>query len=372
MTAERGIDFDVGRLEAYLHTLLGPSAAPVDVRRTEGGMSNPTYFLRRGSWQAVLRKQPAGSVLPSAHAIDREFRVLTALSQRRAAPELTHPLGGRATRSVDLGARERTDVPVPEPLHYCADRDVLGTPFYLMAHLHGRVFHAFATPGLSRDERAALFDAMVATMAAIHRLDVAAVGLTDYGRAGNYFARQLKRWSEQWTTFRRGPDDNPALDRIVAWLAERVPDSELQTLCHGDFRIGNVMFHATEPRVIGVLDWELSTLGHPLVDVAFNSQAWRMAPNENGGLLGLPLAELGIPTEKAYLERYYTLAGSPERMTTFHQVFAMFRGAVGSAGVAARGEQGHGFLPDAARVGRKLALAYAQRGLALIDERGEG
>lgn len=341
----RGIDFDVPALDAWLHGTLALGRAPLDVRRTEGGMSNPTYFLAKGDWRAVLRKQPAGPVMPSAHAIDREWRVLTAL--------------------------QGTDVPVPRPLHYEADRSVLGTPFYLMERLEGRVFHAFATPGLARAERSALFDAMVATMAAIHRLDVAAIGLADYGRAGNYFARQLKRWSEQWSTFRRGDDDNPALDRVVAWLAERVPESELQTLCHGDFRIGNVMFHPTEPRVVGVLDWELSTLGHPLVDVAFNSQAWRMAPDENGGLLGLPLAELGIPTEDDYLERYYALAGSTERMTTFHQVFAMFRGAVGSAGVAVRGEQGNGFLPDAARIGRKLALAYAGRGLALIEARGD-
>jgi len=343
--APRAPDFDAGRLEAYLLALLGPADGPVQVRRTEGGMSNPTYFVRRGEWEAVLRKQPSGAVLPSAHAIDREYRVLAALRD--------------------------TDVPVPRPLHYCADREVLGTPFYLMEKLEGRVFHEFASPGLSPAERASLFDSMVGTMAAIHRLDVASIDLSDYGRPGNYFARQLKRWSEQWVSFRRGDDDNPALDRIVAWLSERVPESELQTLCHGDFRIGNMMFHGTEPRVIGVLDWELSTLGHPLVDVAFNSQAWRMAPDENGGLLGLPLAELGIPDEETYLERYYALARSGERMTTFHQVFAMFRGAVGSAGVAARGEGGNAFLPDAARVGRKLALAYAARGLALIRERGE-
>lgn len=341
MNGDRDIDFDVAALDAYLRERLGHGREPLALQRTEGGMSNPTYFLARGDWQAVLRKQPAGPVLASAHAIDREYRVLSAL---------------RATA-----------VPVPEPLHWCGEREVIGTPFYLMQRLHGRVFHPYATPGVSPTERAALFEAMVGTMAAMHRLDPAALGLADYGRSGNYFARQLKRWSEQWAAFRRGDDDNPALDRIVAWLAERVPASELQALCHGDFRMSNLMFHPTEARVIGVLDWELSTLGHPLVDLAYNSQAWRMAPDENGGLLGLPLAELGIPSEEAYLERYYVLAGSRERMSTFHRVFAMFRGAVGSAGVARRGEQGNGFLPDAARVGRKLALAYANRGLALIE-----
>lgn len=340
--AERGLDFDPARLDDYLQSLLGAADGPLRLRRTEGGMSNPTYFVRRGGWEAVLRKQPAGAVLPSAHAIDREFRVITAL--------------------------QGTAVPVPKALHYCTDREVLGTPFYLMERLHGRVFDDYALPALPRDERAALFDAMAAAMAAMHRLDFNALGLADYGRPGNYFARQLKRWSEQWAAFRRGADDNPALDRIVAWLSERVPQSELLALCHGDFRIGNLLFHAVEPRVIGVLDWELSTLGHPLVDVAFNCQAWHMAPDENGGLLGLPLATLGIPEEAPYLERYYALAGSSERMSTFHKVFAMFRASVGSAGVAMRGEAGNAFLPGAAWVGRHLSLAYAARGLDLIDE----
>ena len=335
------VDFDVARLREYLDGLLGGSVGTLEVERTEGGMSNPTYFLRRGDWRTVLRKQPVSVLMPSAHAIDREFRVLCAL------------YGG--------------EVPVPKPLHWCADRDVLGTPFYLMEHIDGRVFHAYATPGVEPAQRGAMYESMAATMAAVHRVDASAVGLADYGRPGNYFARQLARWSAQWQQFRRGADDNPALDRVVAWLAERVPESETLALCHGDLRIGNFVFHVSEPRVVAVLDWELSTLGHPLVDVAFNSQAWRMAPDENGGLLGLPLDTLGLPREDEYLERYYALAGAKERMTTFHQVFAMFRGAVGSAGVAVRGETGNAFLPDAARVGRHLALAYARRGAALIE-----
>ena len=338
--ADRGIDFEVGRLDEYLRQALPGLAGELIVERTVGGMSNPTYFLRRGDWQAVLRKQPNAVLMASAHAIDREYRVLSALRD--------------------------SAVPVPAPLLYCTEREVVGTPFYLMERIAGRVFEGFAMPGVPSRDRSAMYESMGATMAALHSLDFRAVGLSDYGRPGNYFARQLSRWSQQWARFRRGDEDNPDLDRVVAWLSERVPDSNTIALCHGDFRITNMMFHPTEPRVVGVLDWELSTLGHPLVDVAFNSQAWRMATDENGGLLGLPLSDMGIPTEEAYLERYYALARSGERMTTFHQVFAMFRGAVGSAGVAVRGEAGNGFLPDAARVGRRLARAYAKRGAQLI------
>jgi aminoglycoside phosphotransferase (APT) family kinase protein len=337
----RGVDFDVAQFDEYLKGWLG-SAAPTHVERTQGGMSNPTYFVTRGDWRGVLRKQPNDALMPSAHAIDREYRVLSAL--------------------------QGSGVPAPKPYRYCENREIMGTPFYLMEWLDGRVFHDFATPGLDREERTALYRSMCATLASIHRLDYQALGLGDFGKPGNYFARQLNRWSNQWTQFRRGDDDNPDLDRMVRWLSERVPDSQTISLCHGDFRIANAIFHPGEPRVIGVLDWELSTLGHPLVDLAFNSQAWRMAPDENGGLLGLPLAEMGVPSEAEYLELYYELSGATERLTRFHQVFAMFRGAVGSAGVAARGERGNGVLPDAARIGRHLARAYAKRGVALIEE----
>jgi len=282
--------------------------------------------------------------MPSAHAIDREYRVLTAL--------------------------QGSDVKTPRPYRYCEDREVLGTPFYLMEWLDGRVFQQFALDDLSRAERTECYRSMCATLAAIHRLDYQELGLGDFGRPGNYFARQFTRWSSQWQQFRRGDDDNPDLDKIVAWLGERVPESQTLALCHGDFRIANVMFDAKEPRVIGVLDWELSTLGHPLVDLAFNSQAYQMAPDENGGLLGLPLDEMGIPPEQEYLGRYYELSGARERLGRFHQVFAMFRGAVGSTGVAVRGDQGNNVSPDAARIGRRLARAYAKRGLALIGEGG--
>jgi aminoglycoside phosphotransferase (APT) family kinase protein len=342
--ADRNVDFDIARLDEYLKSWLG-GVALAQVERTSGGMSNPTYFVTRGDWRGVLRKQPGSVLMPSAHAIDREYRVLTAL--------------------------QGSDVKTPKPYRYCEDREVLGTPFYVMEWLDGRVFQEFALNGLSRAERTECYRSMCATLAAIHRLDYQKLGLGSFGRPGNYFARQFTRWSSQWQQFRRGDDDNPDLDKIVGWLGERVPESQTLALCHGDFRIANVMFDAKEPRVIGVLDWELSTLGHPLVDLAFNSQAYQMAPDENGGLLGLPLDEMGIPPEQEYLDRYYELSGARERLGLFHQVFAMFRGAVGSAGVAVRGDQGNNVLPDAARIGRKLARAYAKRGLDLISEGGD-
>lgn len=332
-------DFEPEALRGFLAGFLGRDVDALSIRATEGGMSNPTYFVDADGWRAVLRKQPRMQLAKSAHAIDREFRVLTALAA--------------------------TGVPVPRPFHYHEDAGLLGTPFYLMEWLDGRVFTEYALPGLSPAERSALYRAMCETMAKIHCLDFRAVGLDDYGREGNYFRRQISRWSQLWTQYRKDDADNPDLDRMIAWLEPRIPGSELLALCHGDYRIGNIMFHPTEARVIGVLDWELSTLGHPLVDVAFNTQAWNMASDENGGLLGLDLAALGIPAEADYLEGYYADAGLPERMTDFHRVFAMFRAAVGSAGVAVRGEQGNSTLPDSARVGRLLARAYARRGMEI-------
>lgn len=337
-------DFDPEALRSFLTGFLGRSPRHLSIRPTEGGMSNPTYFIEADDWRGVLRKKPEGKLARSAHAIDREYRVIEALAG--------------------------SDVQVPEAYHYHADDSLLGTPFYLMEWLDGRVFTDYATPGLSPAERATLYASMCETMARVHRLDFTAAGLGDFGRAGNYFQRQISRWSQLWQQYRKGDDDNPELDRMIRWLEARIPDSELLALCHGDFRIGNMIFHKTEPRVIGVLDWELSTLGHPLVDVAFNTQAWHMAPDENGGLLGLDLEALGIPPEQSYLDSYYAHAASPEPLSDFHRVFAMFRGAVGSAGVAVRGEQGNSTLPDSARIGRFFAGAYARRGMAIADASG--
>lgn len=332
-------DFDPDALAGFLHGFLGRPVGDLTIRATSGGMSNPTYFIQTGDWRAVLRKQPGRTLAKSAHAIDREYRV--------------------------LGALRGSALPVPQPYHYHADPALLGTPFYLMEWVEGRVMDGYALPGVARADRTALFVSMARTMAALHAIDPVAVGLADYGRPGNFFARQLSRWSQLWAQYRKGDDDNPALDRLIAWLEPRVPDDRTNTLFHGDFRIGNLLFHPTEPHVVAVLDWELSTLGHPLADVAFNVQAWSMAPDENGGLLGLDLPALGLPDQDSYLSAYYAAATRPDRLTDFHRAFALFRGAVGSAGVAVRGEAGNNTLPDAALVGQHLARAYARRGLAI-------
>ncbi len=337
--AELGGAAAADRLDSVLRRRFPEIRGAIAIARTAGGMSNPTFFLEAGDWSVVLRKQPGSALVKSAHAIDREFRVMSALH-------------GSA-------------VPVPRPILYHAEADVLDTPFYLMERLAGRVFDAYALPGLAPEERGACFRSMAGVMAAMHRFDWRSAGLSDYGRPGNYFARQLKRWSELWGQYRDG--GNPDVDRLMDWLSARIPDSEALTLCHGDFRIANLMFHPTEPRVVGVLDWELSTLGHPLVDVGFNTQAWLLAPDENGGLRGLDLAALGIPSEEAYLEEYYRACGLPERLTTFHKAFAMFRAAVGSAGIAARGRRGNAVNDGAAEVGSRLSLAYARCGVALIE-----
>lgn len=335
------VDFDPQALCDFLERFLGRNVRALSIESTQGGMSNPTYFVDADGWRAVLRKQPGMKLAKSAHAIDREFRVLNALAS--------------------------TEVPTPKTFLYHDDSSILGTPFYLMEWLEGRVFTGYGTPGLTRAERSALFASMCKTMAQIHSLDFRAVGLADYGRAGNYFERQISRWSQLWSQYRMGDDDIPEIDRMIIWLGKRIPASDWLALCHGDLRIGNLIFHPTEPRVIGVLDWELSTLGHPLVDVAFNTQAWSMAATENGGLLGADLDTLGIPSELDYLEQYYAHLPHYERMTNFHRVFAMFRGAVGSAGVAVRGELGNSTLPDSARIGKLLARAYATRGMALAE-----
>jgi aminoglycoside phosphotransferase (APT) family kinase protein len=332
------LDFDPARLGVYLAGRVPGLCGPMRIERIGGGQSNPTYRLRFPDRTVILRKQPAGELLPSAHAVDREHRVMEALAA--------------------------TDVPVPEMLHYGADRAVIGTLFYVMEALDGRVIHDSAIPGAAPAERARMYDSMNDVLARLHRVDWQAVGLEGFGRPGNYFARQIHRWTRQWQASRTRAI--PALERLIAWLPEHVPADDETRVVHGDFRLGNLMFHAHEPRVIALLDWELSTLGHPLADLAYNCLIWHATPAMYGGIEGLGHADLGIPAEADYVARYCARTGRADGVTAFHMAFAMFRMAVIFEGIAQRARIGTAAAADAEQVGR-LSVDYAERALALID-----
>ena len=339
------LDFDTVALRLWLTQnvpALNDAEGDVQLTRISGGQSNPTFFVNFGGQELVLRKQPVGVLLPSAHAVDREFKVLHALST--------------------------TDVPVPQVLAYCADRSVIGTPFYVMQRLHGRVLPTLAMPELPAAQRGAHVLAMAETLARLHAVDVHTVGLGDYGRPGNYFERQVARWSRQWLNTDRPRDAAfvQAISSVTRWLNEHIPSSQTCTIAHGDYRLGNLMFHATEPRVIGVLDWELSTLGHPLADVAYCAMAWQMQAGDFDGVRGLELAAQGLPSMNEFVAHYQRSGGCTEPLLPFHLVFSMYRIAVILDGVAARGEAGNAASADAGRVGGQ-AVAYAQRALEVMN-----
>jgi len=333
----RASGFDAGRLDAFLRGAVPGLAGTMRVARIGGGQSNPTFFVDYDTRALVLRKQPPGELLPSAHAVDREYRVMRALA----------PAG----------------VPVPRTVLFHAERDVVGTPFYLMEKLDGRVFAAHSLPGLASAERGAMYRSMAETLAKLHRVDPGEVGLADYGKPGNYFARQVARWSKQWEASRTR--ENPALDRLIAWLPAHIPEGDEIAVCHGDFRIGNLMYDPVEPRVIAILDWELSTLGHPLADLGFNAMAWHTRPDEYGGLRGLDLGPLGIPSLDEYVAHYLRAAGRKDGIAPFHVAFALFRFAVIFEGIAARAAAGNAASDDASEAG-KLGPAFARRAVELV------
>lgn len=336
-------DFDPARLRAFLEGAALGGRGEMRLQRIGGGQSNPTYFVDFDDRALVLRKQPNGPVLPSAHAVDREYRILSALAN--------------------------TDLPVPRVRSFCDDRSVLGTPFYLMDKVDGRVFPDYALSEAPASQRRAIFRSMAETLARLHSLDWQALGLANYGKPGNYFARQIGRWSKQWQMSRQGEGEHD-IDVIARWLEQNTPDDEQTAISHGDYRMGNLMVHPTEPRVVAVLDWELSTLGHPMADLAYNVLAWRTSAREYGGLLGLDLDVLGIPAESTYLDYYYDAMGTGMRLRPFHYVFALFRFAVIFEGIAARARGGNAVADNAAEVAR-LGPAFARRARQIMETGGE-
>lgn len=330
-------DFDPAALANFLHGHFG--AGRMSLERIGGGQSNPTYFVDYGARRMVLRKKPAGPILRGAHAIDREFRVLEAL-----AP---------------------TNVPVPKPVLYHEDDGLFGTPFYLMERLEGRVFHDCSLPGLSPDERRGIYLGMAEAMAKLHAVRPEDVGLGDYGKPGNYFERQIGRWTRQLA---ESPNDRiPALEAVADWLPRHMPEDDgCVSLAHGDFRLGNLLFHPEKPEVIGILDWELSTLGHPLADLGFCSITWHSTPDEYGGILGLDLEALGVPTQREFLEHYFAHAVPTAALERFHLVFSLFRFAVIFVGIADRARAGNAAAAAAADVA-PLAGRFARRANEIID-----
>jgi len=314
-------DFDPRALCAFLDARFGP-ARPFALERVAGGQSNPTYFVTHGPREMVLRKQPNGPILRGAHAVDREYRVMRAL-------------GGQS-------------VPVPRTILFHDDPAPLGSPFYLMDRIEGRVFDDCALPGLSPEERRAIYLGMAEALARLHAVDPAAAGLGDFGPPGNYFERQLRRWSRQLRDS-DGPR-RPDLERLADWLEAHMPEDDGRlAVVHGDFRLGNLMFHPTEPHVIAILDWELSTLGHPLGDLGFCCMTWHCSPDEYGGIRGHDLAALGIPSRRGFVSHYVAHAVPTAPLTDFHVVFALFRFAVIFVGIADRARAGTAAGADAAR-----------------------
>lgn len=335
--------FDVPRLERYLGSRIDGFRGPLAVRQFKGGQSNPTYLLEAASGRYVLRRKPPGKLLKSAHAVDREYRVISALYE--------------------------TGFPVPQPELLCEDESVVGTVFYVMDFAEGRIFWNLDLPGLDRDERSAIYDDVNRTIARLHTIDYAAIGLADFGKPGNYFARQISRWSGQY----RASETRsiPAMDRLIEWLPGHIPEDESSAVVHGDFRLDNLVIHPTEPRVLATLDWELSTIGHPLGDFTYHLMAWQMPEIGIGstGLRGKPLAELGIPGESEYVDLYCRRTGRtggiPNR--DFYSAYNFFRIAAILQGIAGRVRDGTAASAHAESAARavgplaELGWDYAQR-----------
>lgn len=332
---------DIEKLGAYLGSVIPAFGDLRAVEKFVDGQSNPTFRLRSSGGDFVLRRQPHGELLSSAHAVDREFQVLSALAS--------------------------TEVPVPKVHHLCNDDEIIGSMFYIMDFVDGRVYWDPSVPGVPFDERYQIYDQMNKVLADVHRVDPKSVGLQDFGRPGNYYERQFSRWSKQYRATET--DEIPEMEYLIEWLeANMVADDGRTSLVHGDYRIDNIMFAHDTRRVVAVMDWELSTLGHPFADLACQCVLWRWkaAPGLQG-LGGVDLGSLGIPTEEQYVERYCQragLAGVPN--WSFYIAFGAFRLAAIAQGVKKRALDGSASSERAMQVGI-LARPMAVLGMGAIN-----
>ena len=336
---EARLAFDYERLAAYLKQHIDNFAGPLDAQLFKGGQSNPTYLLAAGNKKFVLRRKPPGKLLPSAHAVDREYRIITALR--------------------DSG------VPVAGSYVLCEDESVIGTPFYVMDFVDGRVIWDPSMAGASNAERAAVYDELNRVIARLHQVDYATLGLTDFGKPGNYLERQIARWTRQYRASET--EKIEAMDKLIDWLPGNIPPGDETTIVHGDYRLDNVIFHRSEPRILAVLDWELSTLGHPLADFSYHCMAWRLSPDEFRGLVGYNLPALGIPSEEAHVARYCERTGRREIPNwDFYMAYNMFRLAGILQGIMGRVVDGTAASQDAAEQGKR-ARPMAEAGWRQVE-----
>ena len=319
---EAHLQLDLTRLEPYLQQQIADYQGPLTLKRFKGGQSNPTYQLVTPGRNYVLRRKPSGALLPSAHAVDREYRVIKAL----------HGAG----------------FPVPRPFVLCENVSIIGTMFYVMEMVEGRVLWEMTLPGMPVTERAAIYDSMVSTLAYLQRLDYKQLGLTDFGKPTDYFARQLSRWGKTYGISET--ETIPDMDRLNRWLPANVPADDETSLVHGDYRMDNVIMHPTEPRVVAVLDWELSTLGHPLGDFTYHLLPWLLPTmgEKISNLGGVDLLRLGIPTMDQYIARYCALTGRPEILhLDFYSAYTVWRLACIYQGIIKRVKEGTAASSDA-------------------------
>ena len=332
--------FDTVRLAAWMQANIEGFSGPIELRQFAGGQSNPTFLVQSADHRYVLRRKPPGKLLPSAHAVDREYRVIKAL--------------------------ENTEVPVARAYALCEDSTVIGTAFYVMDYVEGRLFWDAALPEVAPAERRAIYEEMTRVIAALHSVDYAALGLGDYGKPGRYIERQVARWTQQYRASETETVD--AMERLIEWLPEHIPADEETGIVHGDFRLDNAIFHPREPRILAVLDWELSTLGHPLVDLAYLCTRYHLSAEQFRGLAGLDCAALQIPSEAECVADYCRRRGRAPvapREWTYYLAFNMFRLTGILQGVLARALQGNASSATALEAGRR-ARPLAEQAWALV------
>jgi aminoglycoside phosphotransferase (APT) family kinase protein len=332
--------FDTERLNAYMRAHVACFAGPLEVAQFKGGQSNPTFMLSTPGARYVLRRKPPGKLLPSAHAVDREYRVITALYQ--------------------------AGIPVARSFALCEDEAIIGTAFYIMEYVDGRVLWDQALPGMAAAERSAIYAEMNRVIAALHQVDYRAVGLSDYGRPGNYLERQIGRWSKQYRASET--ERIEAMERLIEWLPQHIPNQDETSIVHGDYRLDNVIFHKSEPRILAVLDWELSTLGHPLADFSYHCMYWRLTPAQFRGLGGLDLHALGIPTEEEYVGMYCRRTGRARIDNwDYYAAYNMFRLAAICQGIMGRVVDGTAVSEKALESGKR-ARPLAEAGWREVEK----